>query len=81
MLSPECRQGERESDLLITTLINGDGDKPDTGGQGTLVQAGEGAMLSFASSCWKDNIGGGGQDLQGAFSFLFAFLTSDAAEL
>lgn len=27
MLSPECRQGDKERDLLITMLISSDGDK------------------------------------------------------
>ena len=49
MLRPECKPGDKESDLLITTLINSDGDKAaDARGSGRLVQAGQGDAFSFA---------------------------------
>lgn len=37
MLSPECVQGDKESDLLITALINGDRDG-DRAGDGPQVR-------------------------------------------
>lgn len=51
MLRPECKQGDRESDLLITALINSDGYKAQMQkGEDTVVQAGEGPIFPFAGS-------------------------------
>lgn len=42
MLSPECRQGDEEKDLLITVLISSDRDKQMQGGEDAAARAGKG---------------------------------------
>ena len=59
MLSPGCKPGDKESDLLITTLINSDGDEAaEVGGSRSLVQAGKGVIFPFVPSPGKDNMSG-----------------------
>lgn len=48
MLSPECKQGDGESDLLITALINGDGYKAaDAEGRGPRSSGWRGGDFCF----------------------------------
>lgn len=50
MLSPGCKPGDKESDPLITALINSDGDEAaEVGGSGSLVQAAKGDIFPFRS--------------------------------
>lgn len=59
MLSPGCKPGDKESDLLITALINSDGDKAaEVGGSRSLVQAGKGDIFPLVPSPGKDNMSG-----------------------
>lgn len=48
VLSPECKQGDRESDLLITALINSDGYKAaDAEGRGHCSSGWRGGYFFF----------------------------------
>ena len=59
MLSPGCKPGDKESDLLITALINSDGDEAaEVGGSRSLVQAGKGDIFPLVPSPGKDYVCG-----------------------
>lgn len=60
MLSPGCRPGDKESDLLITALINSDGDEAaEVGGSGEAwFRLPRGIFFPFVPSPGKDNMSG-----------------------
>ena len=80
MLSPGCRPGDKESDLLITALINSDGDEAaEVGRSGSLVQAAKGDIFPFRSFSRKGQhewVGESKEVFFVDFSRLFVFFTS-----
>ena len=57
MLSPWCKPGDKESDLLISTLFDSDGDEAaEVGGSRSLAQAGKGDIVPFVPSPGKDYV-------------------------
>lgn len=62
MLGPECRQGDKEKELLITVPISNDGDKQMQEGEDVVARTGKQDSFSFPRS-W-------GRGSKGAFGWL-----------
>lgn len=79
MLSPGCKLGDKESDLLITELINSDGTRQQMqeGADAWFRLEGGIFFLSLALEERTTQVGGRKQeDIFVDFSFLFALSTS-----